>query len=156
MLAQWPALEGMNVAQTYFVMKGCALRPPHTHQRATGLLYVIQGEPLFEPRPLHTSLPAFTVFDLDVDQKLIQSSRAYLRRVPMRKMLASCAGSTWRESRLHCLRGIHLPRMRKARGHSSTKPSVVSSCQCTNLHAVLHQSCNAAELHLYFHHKLID
>ena len=44
MLEQWPALANQGIAQTSFVMNGCALRPVHVHMRATGLLYAIQGE----------------------------------------------------------------------------------------------------------------
>ena len=46
MLAQWPTLADKGIAQTYFVMNGCAIRPPHTHMKATGLLFAIQGENL--------------------------------------------------------------------------------------------------------------
>jgi hypothetical protein len=42
-LAQWPALADMGIAQTAFTMNGCAIRPPHAHLKATGLLYVISG-----------------------------------------------------------------------------------------------------------------
>merc|ERR1712232_1230138 len=35
-LAQWPALADMGISQTAFTMNGCAIRPPHTHMKATG------------------------------------------------------------------------------------------------------------------------
>jgi len=43
LLAQWPALADMGVSQTAFTMNGCAIRPPHIHVKATGLLYVINA-----------------------------------------------------------------------------------------------------------------
>lgn len=46
-LAQWSSLEGMGIAQTAFTMNGCAIRPPHVHFKATGLLYTIQGNFLY-------------------------------------------------------------------------------------------------------------
>eukprot|EP00884_Botryococcus_braunii_P015712 jgi/Botrbrau1/2824/Bobra.0125s0033.1 len=42
-LKQWPALNGMGISQTYFKLEPCAMRPPHVHMWATGLLYVIKG-----------------------------------------------------------------------------------------------------------------
>jgi hypothetical protein len=42
-LAQWPALADMGISQTAFTMNGCAIRPPHSHMKASGLLYVISA-----------------------------------------------------------------------------------------------------------------
>jgi len=53
LLAQWPALADMGVSQTAFTMNGCAIRPPHIHVKATGLLYVING-PSSLPKPFPT------------------------------------------------------------------------------------------------------
>ena len=50
-LAQWPALADMGISQTAFTMNGCAIRPPHTHMKATGLLYVISGMAFPSPLP---------------------------------------------------------------------------------------------------------
>ena len=41
MLGQWPALSKQGISQTYFTLGACALRPPHYHLRATGLLFLI-------------------------------------------------------------------------------------------------------------------
>ncbi|KAK9795842.1 hypothetical protein WJX73_000683 [Symbiochloris irregularis] len=43
MLGQWPALSKQGISQTLFTLGACALRPPHYHLRATGLLYLING-----------------------------------------------------------------------------------------------------------------
>lgn len=43
MVAQWPALQGRKISQTVFTLEPCAMRPPHVHPRATGLLYVVSG-----------------------------------------------------------------------------------------------------------------
>ena len=37
----WWVLQG--IAQTYFKLDACSLRPPHVHQFAAGMLYVISG-----------------------------------------------------------------------------------------------------------------
>ena len=46
MLEQWPTLAGYGIAMTVFDIDGCALRPPHVHQRASGMLTVISGSNL--------------------------------------------------------------------------------------------------------------
>ncbi|KAK9835419.1 hypothetical protein WJX81_008222 [Elliptochloris bilobata] len=46
MVEQWKALEGQGIAQSYFKLGACSLRPPHVHQFAAGLLYVISASNL--------------------------------------------------------------------------------------------------------------
>lgn len=46
MAQQFPALAGFGIAQTYFELAPCAHRAPHTHPRASGLLFVIAANAL--------------------------------------------------------------------------------------------------------------
>ena len=39
-----PVLEGSGIAQNSFLLAACALRTPHVHPNAHGLLYVENGE----------------------------------------------------------------------------------------------------------------
>ena len=39
-----PVLEGAGIAQNSFLLAACALRTPHVHPNANGLLYVVNGE----------------------------------------------------------------------------------------------------------------
>ena len=39
----WPALAGMGISQSAFTLAPCAIRSPHIHQRAAGLLYAYDG-----------------------------------------------------------------------------------------------------------------
>ncbi len=39
-----PVLEGSGIAQNSFLLAACALRTPHVHPNANGLLYVVNGE----------------------------------------------------------------------------------------------------------------
>ena len=41
---QMPVLEGGDIAQNSFLLAACALRTPHVHPNANGLLYVVNGE----------------------------------------------------------------------------------------------------------------
>ena len=41
LIVLWRVLQG--IAQTYFKLGACSLRPPHVHQFAAGMLYVISG-----------------------------------------------------------------------------------------------------------------
>ncbi|KAL6779116.1 hypothetical protein ACKKBF_B18695 [Auxenochlorella protothecoides x Auxenochlorella symbiontica] len=43
---EWPALEGLGISQTSFTLEPCAVRSPHIHQNAAGLLYAINAESL--------------------------------------------------------------------------------------------------------------
>lgn len=39
----WPALAGMGISQSTFTLAPCAVRSPHLHLRASGLLYAYDG-----------------------------------------------------------------------------------------------------------------
>ena len=39
-----PVLQGADIAQNSFLLAACALRTPHVHPNANGLLYVVNGE----------------------------------------------------------------------------------------------------------------
>ncbi|KAL3135207.1 hypothetical protein ABBQ38_006290 [Trebouxia sp. C0009 RCD-2024] len=39
----WSALTGMGISQSAFTLAPCALRSPHIHQRASGILYASDG-----------------------------------------------------------------------------------------------------------------
>ena len=39
-----PVLQGSDIAQNSFLLAACALRTPHVHPNANGLLYVVNGE----------------------------------------------------------------------------------------------------------------
>lgn len=43
---EWPALTGAGISQNSFVLAACALRTPHVHPNAVGLLYAVQAENL--------------------------------------------------------------------------------------------------------------
>lgn len=42
----WPALAGMGISQSAFTLAPCAIRSPHIHQRAAGLLYAYDADSL--------------------------------------------------------------------------------------------------------------
>lgn len=42
----WPALAGMGISQSTFTLAPCAVRSPHLHLRASGLLYAYDADSL--------------------------------------------------------------------------------------------------------------
>lgn len=55
-VTNWPALAGMGISQSAFTLAPCAIRSPHTHQRAAGLLYAYDGMQLLILVPSVVSL----------------------------------------------------------------------------------------------------